>query len=164
MNDKKYSQLEKRIALLEAAVFGSKASDIERPQLNKEPKRKKNNKNIIIPPVLEDLSHSEIVEISKHVFSKFLKREELAVFTRQIKKEDLISLIREGYTNQVKPIDPLKDIRQKIFDFINRNEILRSNLDCSTHCPTCPYSKVINCHTVNGRIINNEINRIKFGN
>jgi hypothetical protein len=151
----KLTKLIKRIEMLEAAVFSKPNQKETSPKYVNKISKKKKKASIIIPPNLDELSHSEIVEVAKHKFKKHLTPENLSKITVQIPKDDLISMIK-GETQIENVVDPIGEIREKIFDYINQNSLLKSNLSCSTYCPTCPYSKVINCFTVNKRRIINE--------
>lgn len=145
----------KRIEMLEAAVFSTpKEKGTSSKYINKTTKKVKKTQ-IVIPPDLDSLSHSEIVEIAKHSFKKHLVPENLAKITVQIPREDLISAIK-GESQLGILVDPIGEIREKIFGYINTNSILKSNLTCTTYCPTCPWAKVVNCYTVNKRRIINE--------
>lgn len=148
-------KLLKRVELLEAAVFASPQKKGTSSKYVNQTTKKKKKTPVVIPPNLDELSHSEIVEIAKHAFKKHLAPENLAKITLQIPKEDLISAIN-GESKLGILVDPIEEIRRRIFDYINQNSLLKSNLTCSTHCPTCPYAKVVNCFTVNRRRIINE--------
>ena len=140
--------------ILKAALF---AEQQEMPQMEaKQPSTKKPKvKKITVPPNLEELSHTELVEITRYVFGKYMDPEALACITRQISKDELISAI-EGESKLQIIVDPIEEIREKIYAFINENYLLKTQMTCSTHCPTCPYSKVINCFTLNRRKLENE--------
>jgi hypothetical protein len=90
--------------------------------------------------LLEEMSESELVAVARLVG--------YPTASRRLLPEDLISLIL-GEVDEP-PEDPLVDIREKIFDFVDGNQrILRSQMSCDLHCPTCPHHKVVECYTVN---------------
>ena len=159
---KQIEELIKRIEMLEAAMFAPAQEKATSKKYVSTVKKKK-KKDIVIPPELSLLSHSEIVEIARHAFSKHMTPEDISKITLQIPKDDLVSAIK-GETMIGVVVDPIGHIRESIFSYINSNDLLKSALTCSTHCPTCPYSKVINCYTINKRRINNENRGLNLSN
>ena len=161
MSEEILKQLIKRVELIEAALFGAPATSVEKPEKRKVSKKVK-RQHITIPPILDQIPNSELVEITKHKLSSFLSPEELAKITIQIPRSDLISAIEGDIKLSETIVDPVGEIREKIFKFINNHEILKSDLVCSTYCPTCPYSRVINCFSVNRRRIENDTSTLKL--
>ena len=152
----KIDQLVKRIEMLETAVFGVPQEKGTSSKYNNKKKAKAAKpKSITIPQDIENLPHSEVVELAKHVFAKHYTPEDLAKISLQIQKEDLISAIK-GESMLGVVVDPIGEVRAEIFDYINNNAILKSTLDCSMYCPTCPYSKVVNCYSINQRRIKHD--------
>ena len=89
---KTLDQILKRLEMVETATFGTAQEKGTSTKYNNKKKAKATKpKSITIPQDIESLSHSEVVELAKHVFAKHYTPEDLAKISLQIQKEDLIS-------------------------------------------------------------------------
>ncbi len=88
---------------------------------------------------LEEMNETELVSVA-HMMG-------YRMASRQLLKEDLIALI---LGEREEPPDPIEEIRDRIWSFVDGNQrILRSQLTCDMHCPTCPHHQVVACFAAN---------------
>ena len=103
-------------------------------------RRKKDPNDFELDPTrLGEMSESELVHIARKMGHPEA--------SRQLLREDLEGIIL-GEITEVE--DPLADIRERMFAYVEGNRrLMRSLLDCTLHCPTCPHNTVVACYTTN---------------
>jgi hypothetical protein len=111
------------------------------------PKKKKTKKSSgefsVDLSALPSLSESELVSIAHLVGYENA--------SRGMHRDDLIDLIISGASDCD---DVLAPIREVIYSFVKGNErIMRSQMPCDLHCPTCPHHQVVECFTTNRDLV-----------
>ena len=104
--------------------------------------RKKKNTWTLDLARLDELNHTELVQVARKIG--------YTEATRQVPKEDLIDMI---FGDELDIEDPVDEIRDVIHTYIQGNQVLLSTLHCTTHCPTCPHERVINCFASNSDLV-----------
>lgn len=107
------------------------------PEQKKPPKKKKVPQFEI--SAIEFMSNTELVQMCHRLGHTNA--------TRQIPRDDLISLILgEG----IEVMDPLEEIRERTHQFVQGNKrLMRAVMSCDLNCPVCPHHQVVACYTAN---------------
>ncbi len=119
---------------------------IDRPDRavkKQKPRRRKKNEYDIDVTRLDGLSESELVVIAQ--MAGYHKA------SRHLHRDDLINLIL-GEADDC--LDVLAPAREMIYAYVKANErIMRSQMPCDLHCPTCPHHQVVECFTANRDLV-----------
>lgn len=103
------------------------------------PRKKKAPSWTFDPLRLDECNLTELVQIARKMGFEHA--------SIQIPRPDLEDLLL-GAVSEIE--DPLSDMREWTFGFLTSNTaIMHSQLSCSTHCPTCPHDRVVDCYATN---------------
>tara|TARA_B100000131_G_scaffold304437_1_gene329452 strand:+ start:1785 stop:2279 length:495 start_codon:yes stop_codon:yes gene_type:complete len=143
--------LQRRLEILEEHVLGTLPEIVEPPTKDdpSPPKSSSKKKEEVIEDFELDLGKLPMMSTTEIVQACILHGHVNA--SRAMLREDLIDLLM-GEPIDVE--DPVEDIRNKTYSFVQENELmLRSQMQCDLHCPSCPNNTVVQCWTANHDLV-----------
>ena len=91
---------------------------------------------------LNECNLTELIQIARHAGYPDV--------SRQMPREEIEALL---WGDEVHVEDPLMEVREQTFNYLQGNSVMLSGLTCSTHCPTCPHDRVVDCYSRNHDIV-----------